>query len=230
MKKRTYKKTIMAIALGVAVSSLATSSFAACYQVKPNDTLVNIAEKKSVNLLQLLRANPHVSNPDLIYPGMIIKLPGNTYGQAAKPGTPSTSKPSTSKPAKQQQAGIDSYAQAVFAQVNQERAKAGLSALKLDSSLSRMALDKAKDMATNKYFDHTSPTYGSPFDMMKTYGISYTYAGENIAMGQRNAQEVMKDWMNSPGHRQNILGKNYDTIGVAYYNGYWVQEFTGHSY
>jgi uncharacterized protein YkwD len=88
-----------------------------------------------------------------------------------------------------------------------------------------MALDKAKDMYNKGYFDHNSPTYGSPFDMMKQYGISYRYAGENIAKGQRTPQEVMTAWMNSPGHRANILSANFTTIGVAYYNGVWVQEF-----
>jgi uncharacterized YkwD family protein len=109
--------------------------------------------------------------------------------------------------------------------VNQERAKAGLNALVSDGPLSDMAMAKAKDMYNNHYFDHTSPTYGSPFNMMTTFGIRYSYAGENIAMGQRSPQEVMTSWMNSPGHRQNILSPNYKKIGVAYYNGEWVQEF-----
>ncbi|MFE5318965.1 CAP domain-containing protein [Paenibacillus sp. NPDC056579] len=117
------------------------------------------------------------------------------------------------------------FATEVINLVNQERAKAGLGALTEDKALSNMALDKAKDMYNNNYFDHNSPTYGSPFDMMKTYGISYSYAGENIAKGQRSPQEVMNSWMNSPGHRQNIMSPNYTKIGVAYYNGEWVQEF-----
>lgn len=117
------------------------------------------------------------------------------------------------------------YADQVVSLVNQERAKAGLKPLASDSALTKMALDKAKDMYNNNYFDHNSPTYGSPFDMMKSYGISYSYAGENIAKGQRNPQEVMDAWMNSAGHRQNIMSPNYTKIGVAYYNGEWVQEF-----
>ncbi|WP_282943583.1 CAP domain-containing protein [Paenibacillus sp. RC67] len=117
------------------------------------------------------------------------------------------------------------YADQVVTLVNQERAKSGLPALTSDSKLANMAMDKAKDMYNKNYFDHTSPTYGSPFDMMKQYGISYSYAGENIAKGQRNPQEVMNAWMNSEGHRQNIMSPNYTKIGVAYYNGEWVQEF-----
>lgn len=82
-------------------------------------------------------------------------------------------------------------------------------------------------MAVNNYFSHTSPTYGSPFDMMKKFGISYTAAGENIAKGQRTPQEVVTAWMNSEGHRANILNKNYTHIGVGFEeNGYiWTQQF-----
>ena len=82
--------------------------------------------------------------------------------------------------------------------MNQERTKQGLGALPSDSLLTKVALDKAKDMYNNNYFDHNSPTYGSPFNMMKSYGVKYSYAGENIAKGQRTPQEVMNAWMNSP--------------------------------
>ncbi|MGF7015428.1 uncharacterized protein YkwD [Ornithinibacillus bavariensis] len=90
-----------------------------------------------------------------------------------------------------------------------------------------MAEKKAMDMVNSNYFSHNSPNYGSPFDMMKTFGISYRTAGENIAKGQKSPQEVMNAWMNSSGHRANILNPNFDSIGVGYYNGVWVQEFTG---
>lgn len=119
------------------------------------------------------------------------------------------------------------FATEVITLVNQERAKQGLKALTGDSALNNMALAKAKDMNDAKYFSHTSPTYGSPFDMMKKFGISYRYAGENIAMGQKTPAEVVKAWMNSEGHRANILNANYTLIGVGYYNGYWAQEFVG---
>ena len=99
--------------------------------------------------------------------------------------------------------------------------------MQFDSSLNKVAQAKAADMAQNNYFDHNSPTYGSPFDMMKQFGVSYRTAGENIAMGQRSPQEVMEQWMNSQGHRQNILNGSFTKIGVGYVNGYWVQEFTG---
>lgn len=119
------------------------------------------------------------------------------------------------------------FAKQVVDLVNQERAKAGLQPLKSDAALTNVAMIKAKDMYNNNYFDHNSPTLGSPFDLMKSEGIQYRTAGENIAKGQRTPQEVMNAWMNSEGHRQNIMNANYTSIGVAYYNGEWVQEFTG---
>lgn len=119
------------------------------------------------------------------------------------------------------------FASEVVKLVNQERTKAGLKSLNGDSALNNMALVKAKDMNDNTYFSHTSPTYGSPFEMMKSFGISYSYAGENIAKGQKTPADVVTAWMNSEGHRANILSANYTLIGVGYYNGHWVQEFVG---
>lgn len=113
--------------------------------------------------------------------------------------------------------------------VNQYRAQNNLSAVKLSNDLSKMAQAKAEDMATQNYFDHTSPTYGDPFSMMSTFGINYKYAGENIAKGQKTPESVMNAWMNSEGHKANILNKTFTEIGVGYAinNGttYWTQEF-----
>ncbi|MEK4056697.1 CAP domain-containing protein [Paenibacillus sp. FSL F4-0087] len=119
------------------------------------------------------------------------------------------------------------FAAQVVKLVNAERAKAGLGALASDALLDKVAVAKVKDMSNNNYFDHQSPTYGSPFDMMKQFGVTYSYAGENIAKGQKTPQEVVTAWMNSEGHRANILSKNFTKIGVGFYNGYWAQEFIG---
>ncbi|MEC0242611.1 CAP domain-containing protein [Paenibacillus dokdonensis] len=119
------------------------------------------------------------------------------------------------------------FAQQVLDLVNKERSKAGLSSLSMDGELSKMAMAKAQDMYDNNYFDHNSPTHGSPFDMMKEFGITYKTAGENIAKGQTTPTQVMNDWMNSPGHKANILNNGYSHIGIAFYNNEWVQEFTG---
>ncbi|WP_028546127.1 CAP domain-containing protein [Paenibacillus taiwanensis] len=127
----------------------------------------------------------------------------------------------------EQPANVSDFAKQVAELVNKERATAGLAPLKLDTKLSEVAMKKAKDMYDNNYFDHQSPTYGSPFDMMKANGIQYSTAGENIAKGQRTPAEVMNAWMNSDGHRKNIMNASFTTIGVAYYNGEWVQQFIG---
>ena len=84
-------------------------------------------------------------------------------------------------------------------------------------------------MADNRYFSHTSPTYGSPFQMIKNFGISYRTAGENIAAGQRTPKAVVDAWMNSSGHRANILNASYTQIGVGYVASghYWTQMFIG---
>jgi len=124
---------------------------------------------------------------------------------------------------------LSAFEQKVVDLTNQERAKNGLPALKVDINLSKMAHEKARDMSANNYFSHTSPTYGSPFDMMEKFGITYNYAGENIAKGQQTPQEVVNAWMNSEGHRKNILSPNYNYIGVGYVaqDNDWVQEFIG---
>jgi len=115
--------------------------------------------------------------------------------------------------------------------VNIERAKAGLPALAIDAPLSKIATLKAQDMVTNSYFAHKSPTYGDPWDMANHFGYSYRSFGENIAYGQRTPEEVVKGWMDSPGHKANIMNKGYTNIGVGISkdaNGqiYWVHMFS----
>ena len=116
--------------------------------------------------------------------------------------------------------------------VNKERKANGLKPLTLNKELSNVANIKSRDMIEKGYFDHTSPTYGYPFDMMKKFNISYNTAGENIAMGQKTPSEVMNSWMNSSGHRANILNSTYTELGVGIQkdsNGtiYWTQMFIG---
>ncbi|WP_442881360.1 CAP domain-containing protein [Clostridium sp.] len=125
---------------------------------------------------------------------------------------------------------VNSIEKQVFDLVNKERVKAGLKPMILDSKISDVARIKSKDMADNNYFSHNSPTYGTPFDMMKKFGIKYGHAGENIAKGQPTAASVMEAWMNSPGHRANILSTNFGKIGIGYVKAgnttYWTQMFT----
>ncbi|MDT3698264.1 MAG: CAP domain-containing protein [Thermincola sp.] len=123
------------------------------------------------------------------------------------------------------------FAQKVVELCNVERQKAGLQPLTLDALLTKGATAKSQDMIDNNYFSHTSPTYGSPFDMMKAFGIKYMAAGENIAAGYGTPEAVVKGWMNSEGHRANILSAKFSKIGVGYAEGgsmkyYWTQWFT----
>lgn len=135
--------------------------------------------------------------------------------------------PGTNDPAMQ---GDQSVIEEVVRLTNEERQNNGLSELQLDPKLSSVAQRKSVDMADNNYFSHTSPTYGSPFDMLEQYDVSYTTAAENIAAGQQSAESVVRNWMNSEGHRANILNGNMTHIGVGYedsgsMNPYWTQMF-----
>ncbi|MED4454164.1 CAP domain-containing protein [Metabacillus fastidiosus] len=126
-------------------------------------------------------------------------------------------------------ANISQTAQKVIELTNAERRKNGLPDLKGDPSLSSVAQKKSEDMEKNHYFSHTSPTYGSPFDMMRNFGITYKTAGENIAQGQRSAEQVVQAWMNSEGHRKNILSRDFTHIGIGYEQSgnHWTQMFIG---
>jgi uncharacterized YkwD family protein len=112
--------------------------------------------------------------------------------------------------------GISAYEQEVVRLTNIERVNNGLPELKTDSKLSEVAWYKSRDMVNVGYFDHQSPTYGSPFDMMSQFGVSYTAAAENIAYGYATPEAVVEGWMNSPGHRANILNETYTHIGVGH--------------
>ena len=119
----------------------------------------------------------------------------------------------------------------VFDLINAKRTAARLSALKVDAELQNVARAKAEDMVKNNYFSHTSPTYGSPFDMMKSFGVSYKTAGENIAGNSSNTGAV-NAWMNSEGHKANILNSSFNYTGVAVvksskYGKIFVQMFIG---
>ena len=144
----------------------------------------------------------------------------------------STNKPDDNNNSGSTSESFSAYQKEVVDLVNIERAKAGLNPLTLDSSISNVATKKSQDMIDNNYFSHNSPTYGSPFDMLKKFGISYKTAGENIAMGQKTPKEVVNAWMNSEGHRKNIMNPNFSKIGVgvAQKSGgsiYWTQIFVG---
>lgn len=129
----------------------------------------------------------------------------------------------------QAESELSQFEQEVVELTNAERAKAGLPSLEVDTELSKVAEAKSEDMRDNNYFAHNSPTYGSPFDMMKQFGIEYRTAGENIAKGQQSPEEVVNAWMNSEGHRKNIMNESFTHIGVGYVEegNIWTQQFIG---
>jgi uncharacterized YkwD family protein len=143
--------------------------------------------------------------------------------------------PKAQQPAPQQKApapqttGISETERRVIELTNAERRKNGLPDLQADANLSKVAREKSNDMQQKNYFSHTSPTYGSPFDMMRDFGVTYKSAGENIAHGQPTPEQVVQAWMNSEGHRKNILSKNFTHIGVGFdsQGNYWTQMFIG---
>ena len=184
------------------VPILVVSASAATHTVVSGDSLWKIANKYQVGLSEIKSANPQIKNFDLIYPGQTIHIPA-TDSKVAR------------------------YEQEVIRLVNEIRVENGLKALTYDWDLGRVARYKSQDMKDNQYFSHTSPVYGTPFQMIKNFGISYRSAGENIAKGYSTPQAVVNGWMNSSGHRANILNANYTHIGVGYVSSgnYWTQMF-----
>lgn len=193
------KLTISAL---IVANALSVTVLGATHTVKKGDTLWKISNSYEVGLSEIKSANTQIENYDLIYPGDLVNVPITDTS-------------------------VSSYESEVIRLVNEIRKQNGLKELQTDWQLSRVARYKSQDMKNNNYFSHTSPTYGSPFDMMKSFGISYKAAGENIAKGQKTPQAVVNAWMNSAGHRENILKASYTHIGVGYVasGNYWTQMF-----
>lgn len=174
------------------------------YTVVKGDTLWKIAVKYQIGVSELIAANPQFKNPNLIYVGQKVNIP------EASP--------------------LQAFETECIRLINIERTNRGLSALQTNWELCRVARYKSQDMVLNNYFSHTSPTYGSPFTMMQSFGLKFSAGAENIAYGQRTAQEAVNGWMNSAGHRANILSSAYTHTGVGVAkkaNGtlYWTQMF-----
>ena len=201
-------KKILSLGLaGILLATMCTlpvSAASLTHTVSKGDTMWKLAVKYQVGTSEIIEANPQISNPNLIYPGQVLTIP-------------------------QLDASVRSFEQEVIRLVNEQRVKNGLNPLTENWELSRVARYKSQDMVDNRYFSHTSPTYGSPFQMIRDFGISFRRAGENIAYGQRTPQAVVNAWMNSSGHRANILNASYTQIGVGYVadGNYWTQMFIG---
>jgi len=147
----------------------------------------------------------------------IVKMDNNQIGAVeaddAKPVVEDTDPPQTNSSIK-----LTSSEQKMVDYINQERTSRNLQPLTVDLSVTDVARIKAQDMIDNNYFSHYSPTYGSPFDMLKSYGINYLQAGENLA-GNSSIDNAHKALMNSQGHRDNILNPDFTHIGVGVKSG-----------
>lgn len=128
--------------------------------------------------------------------------------------------------------GSSAFESEVVSLINLERANEGLPAFSNQSQLTSAARTHSDDMACNNFFSHTSPTTGSPFDRINAAGYSFSWAGENIAAGYGSPAAVVDGWMNSSGHRANILSENFTQIGIGYakwaesdYVVYWTAVF-----
>ena len=199
------KLTALAVAaLLTATLTVSASASNLSHTVVSGDTMWKLAVKYQVGTSEIISANPQIANPDLIYPGQILNIP-------------------------QIPATVLSYENEVIRLVNEIRVSNGLKPLTANWELSRIARYKSEDMSDNRYFSHTSPTYGTPFQMIRAFGLSYRAAGENIAYGYGTPAAVVNGWMNSSGHRANILNASYTQIGVGYCasGNYWTQMFIG---
>ena len=201
LKKLTAALTAVVLLFTIQTSAYAKST---TYTVVSGDSMWKIAVKYQIGVSELIKANPQISNPSMIKVGQKINIP------EASP--------------------LAAYETEVIRLTNLERTKRGLPALTTNWQLSRVARYKSQDMINKNYFSHNSPTYGYPFTMMQSFGLKFSAGGENIAYGQRTPQEVVNAWMNSPGHRANILSTAYTQIGVGAAkksNGtlYWTQQF-----
>lgn len=166
---------------------------AAKYVMKSGEALSGMAEKLGMTRIAVGQANPPVQNPDQI------------HGESV---------PHTS-PAPPKQKTLSGFEQEVVRLTNVQRQKKDLNPLQIDDGLSKVARLKSEDMRDQNYFSHQSPTYGSPFEMMQKFDIHFSHAGENIAAGYPTPEKVVQGWMNSEGHRANILNPHFTHIGVG---------------
>ena len=223
--KKNLLKTVFLVALVFGFGGYASAENCT---VQKGDSLWIISKRYNVRFSDLCRVNKHLRDLSKIYPYERVQLPHGSEGET----TDYNSHHDNIEIQNETPNGVTESAEAeqVLNLVNKERAKQNLQPLTLSAKLTSIANVKAADMRDNNYFSHTSPNYGSPFEMLQQFGVSYTAAGENIAAGQKSAEAVMTDWLNSSGHRANIMNKEYKELGVGYVTGgsygtYWVQLF-----
>ena len=247
MKKKKFFIIILCITLGILVLMI-TKSFAmqSYYKVDFQTGLVTATNLyvrsgpgTQFKIVTSVPKNQYIRVFAGVGDWYVVQVEGDYIGAVSKkyikPIYPGTSNQGTSTNTNNNTGTISTSMnndeKEVYDLINKQRAQNGLSPLKENSELQRVARIKAQDMVNNNYFSHTSPTYGSPFDMMKSFKISYNTAGENIAGNSSNSSAVTA-WMNSPGHRANILNSSFNQTGIGVVTGskygkIYVQMFIG---
>ena len=247
MKKKKFFIIIICITLGILVLMI-TKSFAmqSYYKVDFQTGLVTATNLyvrsgpgTQFKIVTSVPKNQYIRVFAGVGDWYVVQVEGDYIGAVSKkyikPIYPGTSNQGTSSNTNNNTGTISTSMnndeKEVFDLINKQRTQNGLSPLKENSELQRVAKIKSQDMVNNNYFSHTSPTYGSPFDMMKSFKISYNTAGENIAGNSSNSGAVTA-WMNSPGHRANILNSSFNQTGIGVVTGskygkIYVQMFIG---
>ena len=223
-RKMFMKKLIGVLSICMAMTMvIGISASAACpiTQVLQNGNLSSLKDYISCNKGICIGTNVSGSSIQELLDKLGIKQETEESVHEADESTP------------QEPTDASAFELKVLELVNIERAKYGLSALKWSGELASVARAHSKDMSDRGFFSHTNPDGKSPFDRIKAAGISYSYAAENIAAGQSTPEAVVEGWMNSQGHRENILNANLKYLGVGFYEAaggykyYWTQNFTG---
>lgn len=242
--KKRYIKIILSISIFIIVSALSIKVFA----IKPYQkvdfstglvtaTSLNVRSGPSTaySVVTKINKNEYIRVFAQIGNWYVIQTNSDYIGAVSKdyikPIYPNRSNNSTNTTKTNTSVSLTEDEKETLDLINEERKKAGLSPLVVDSEVQRVARIKAQDMVNNNYFSHTSPTYGSPFEMLQSYKVSYKTAGENIAGNSSNSGAV-NAWMNSSGHRANILNSSFTHTGLGVVNSskygkIYVQMFIG---
>lgn len=248
-KKILKVSSILALLLVISIFALSKTFAMQHYYNLDFTTGIVIADALNVrsgpgteyDVIATLRKNEYIRVFTAIKNWYIVQIEGDYIGAVSqkyiKPIYPSSSNNTSSNANSGSNSTVTTNSnltadeQEVFNLINEQRKNNGLSALKVDNEVQRVAKIKAQDMVTNNYFSHTSPTYGSPFDMLNSFKVSYKSAGENIAGNSSNSAAVTA-WMNSSGHKANILNSSYNYTGIGVVNSptygkVYVQMFVG---
>lgn len=215
----TKRFGLVAAAAAALVGTMAFSapaSAASCLSLSTTTARPTYSYVLKLNWSQLFGAKAKTSTTQSNPSTQQTAAPAETTNTTAPAETGTTAPAETNTQVSTE--GLTAAEQQMVDLVNSERTKNGLKPLQVDMELTKLARMKSQDMINLGYFDHTSPTYGSPFDMMKTYGVTYRTAGENIA-GNQSVQAAHTALMNSAGHRANILNSNFTHIGIGIVKG-----------